>query len=47
MWIGADDIGCCHDQIESVMWIGKDVKGSFHVQFEIIYALKRSERILS
>jgi hypothetical protein len=30
MWIGSDDKGCCHDQIESAMWIGKHVTGSFH-----------------
>jgi hypothetical protein len=35
MWIGTEEIGCCHDQIDSAMWIGKYVTGSFHVKFEV------------
>jgi hypothetical protein len=41
MWIGTDDKGCCHDQIESAMWIGMDVKGSFHDKFEFLCGLEQ------
>jgi hypothetical protein len=41
MWIGTDDKGCCHDQIEGAMRIGNDVKGTFHDKFEIIYSLQQ------
>jgi hypothetical protein len=40
MWIGRDDIGCCHDQIGSAMWIEKDVTGSIHDQFEVLCDLE-------
>jgi hypothetical protein len=39
MWIGTDDNGYCHDQIESAMWIGMYVRGSFHNQFEVLCGL--------
>jgi hypothetical protein len=41
MWIGTDDKGCCHDQIESSMWIGMVVRGSFHNQFEVLCGLEQ------
>jgi hypothetical protein len=31
MWIGTDEKGCCHDQIESDMWIGNDMKKLFTI----------------
>jgi hypothetical protein len=40
MWIGTDDIRCCHDQIYSAMWIGKDVTGTIHEHFEVICELE-------
>jgi hypothetical protein len=41
MWIGTDEEGCFHDQIQSAMWIGKDVTGSFYVKFEVIFWLEQ------
>jgi hypothetical protein len=40
MWIGTDDIGCCHDQIGSGMRNGKDDRGSIHDQYEVICDLE-------
>jgi hypothetical protein len=41
MWIGTDEKGCGHDQIERAIWIGKNVTGSFHVKFEVICGLEQ------
>jgi hypothetical protein len=41
MWIGTDDKGCCHNQIESAMCIGMDVTGSFLNQFEVLCGLEQ------
>jgi hypothetical protein len=40
MWIGTDDIGCCHEKLRSAMWIGKDVTGCIHDQFEVLWDLE-------
>jgi hypothetical protein len=41
MWIGTDDIRCCHDQLYIAISIGKDVTGSFHDKFEVICGLEQ------
>jgi hypothetical protein len=41
MWIGTDDIRCCHDQIYSAISIGNYVTVIFHEQFEVLCGLEQ------